>query len=484
MNDSKNNQGDNSQNNNGYNPNQQMNNNNINNNPQNNFNPQNNDMDENSIITGLFYKKDKYTNQYRLAKTKTISIALFFFMLLFSLWATYDTFGYLEAWDFIGAIILALVVTIPVFVIGFIVGKLMEDNNNPYQQIPNPQYNPQVPNGQYNPQMQNGQVPNGPYNQQIQNQPLDYAPNQQVPNQQFNQQMPDQQVPNQQINQPDQQVPYNEVPNQDFTRVANEQVQNADNQQNFYNPPDEINREDTQDIADVEDTNMDNPTMDDSSTIEKNDVEDSNAEIATNENTINNEYYDRDNLGTNHDTVEKATAYWLGERFQSEYKPPFTMYVFDNPNDAEEALLELPYIHKAADTGNLICDEVFIYGYYKVSEDNYEAIVCGKDLTYEQFTQAEEAFEKHGGTRKNNLEPDKTVVTKPKDDTPNNGQSSVKFREKINKDQFTYECYDADNKNDALEFLKTKDVNQRLYYICVYTPEGDYGKDIDGVYQM
>ncbi|MDO5825258.1 MAG: hypothetical protein Q4Q22_02670, partial [Methanosphaera sp.] len=88
-----NNQRDYSQNNNGYNPNQQMNNN-MNNNPQNNFNPQNSNMDENSIITGLFYKKDKYTNQYRIAKTKTISIALFFFMMLLSLWAVFDSYGY------------------------------------------------------------------------------------------------------------------------------------------------------------------------------------------------------------------------------------------------------------------------------------------------------------------------------------------------------------------------------------------------------
>ncbi|MBO7719942.1 MAG: hypothetical protein J6S29_07315, partial [Methanosphaera sp.] len=106
MNDPNNNQWNNSQNNNGNNPNQQMNNN-RNNNPQNNYNPQNNNnqqnnnLDENSIITGLFYKFDKRTNQYRIAKTKTITLAVFFFMLLFGLWAIYDSYGYLDIFDFI-----------------------------------------------------------------------------------------------------------------------------------------------------------------------------------------------------------------------------------------------------------------------------------------------------------------------------------------------------------------------------------------------
>ncbi|MDO5826086.1 MAG: hypothetical protein Q4Q22_06880, partial [Methanosphaera sp.] len=331
-------------------------------------------------------------------------------------------------------------------------------------------------------------------NQQMPNQHFNQMPPQQMPNQQFNQQ-----VPNQQFNQMhNQQVSEPPIPNRDFTRVPTEQIQNADNQQNYYNPPEDNIHENTQNTADMEDSSFDDVNAEDtgvnnmskngSNNLQEAAVEDADVQDSmddSNNDATAQAYYDRDNLGTNHDTVEKATAYWLGERFQSEYKPPFTMYVFDNPKDAEEALLELPYIHKAADTGNLICDEVFIYGYYKVSDNNYEAIVCGKDLTYKEFTQAEEAFEKHGGTRKNNLEPDKnTEKIESSEEKPNNGESSVKYRETINRDQFTYECYDADNKNDALEFLKSKDVNQRLYYICVYTPEGDYGKDIDGVYQM
>lgn len=194
-------------------------------------------------------------------------------------------------------------------------------------------------------------------------------------------------------------------------------------------------------------------------------------------------YTENDNLGTYHNTVEKANAYWMGERFLSSYKPPFSLYVFKSAQDAKEALLELPFIHIASDSGNLICSKVLIYGFYKVEENNYEAIICGKDLTYDEFIQTENAFKKHGGTKRNNLEPDKNKKSNP-NPTTNKQETSVKFREKFNKGQYTYECYDAQTSQDALEFLKTKTVNERLYYICVYTPEGDYGRDIEGIYQM
>ncbi len=200
------------------------------------------------------------------------------------------------------------------------------------------------------------------------------------------------------------------------------------------------------------------------------------------ENTME-QYYEKDNMGTRHDTVEKANAYWLGERFQMEIKPPFTLYQFTSENDAEKALLELPYIHKAADTGNLICDEVYIFGCYKVSEGNYEAIICGKDLSYEDFILAEESFKKYGGKLKNNLEPEKSI-RKTENKKEEKSESTLKFREKITQNQYTYECYDADTKKEALDFLKNRPVNQRLYYVCVYTPEGNYGRDIDGIYQM
>ena len=35
-----------------------------------------------------------------------------------------------------------------------------------------------------------------------------------------------------------------------------------------------------------------------------------------------------------------------------------------------------------------------------------------------------------------------------------------------------------------MAFLKDKEVNKGLYYVCVYTPEGNFGRDINGIYEM
>ena len=194
-----------------------------------------------------------------------------------------------------------------------------------------------------------------------------------------------------------------------------------------------------------------------------------------------NAYMEKDNVGTRQDSLEKANAYWLGTRLQMTEKPPFSLYVFKSATDAENALLELPFIHKAKDTGNLICEKVLEFGYYKVEADNYEAIITGFDYTLDDFNKAEESFKKHNGVLKNNLEPTDNAK---KTESVGGDKNNVKFRETITENQFTYECYDGKTKADAMAFLKDKEVNKGLYYVCVYTPEGNFGRDINGIYEM
>lgn len=67
--------------------------------------------------------------------------------------------------------------------------------------------------------------------------------------------------------------------------------------------------------------------------------------------------------------------------------------------------------------------------------------------------------------------------------------SSVEYVSKDYKDtgtgqMFTYEVYRAKSKQQALAFLKTKEVHKKLYYIEVETPEGIFGRDIDGMYEI
>ena len=62
--------------------------------------------------------------------------------------------------------------------------------------------------------------------------------------------------------------------------------------------------------------------------------------------------------------------------------------------------------------------------------------------------------------------------------------NSVVFVEKTIKDKHTYFVHKAATKADALAFLATKTVTEPLQYIVVYTPEGKFGKDINGGYEF
>ena len=59
----------------------------------------------------------------------------------------------------------------------------------------------------------------------------------------------------------------------------------------------------------------------------------------------------------------------------------------------------------------------------------------------------------------------------------------VRFKGKTVQGRNTYEVYAARTKDEALSFLRSRSVADRLYYIVVETPEGNWGLDIDGIYQ-
>ena len=196
------------------------------------------------------------------------------------------------------------------------------------------------------------------------------------------------------------------------------------------------------------------------------------------------EYYERDNIGTRVDTLSRSTAYWLVERPGSSVKPQFTMYKFATANEAETALLEMPFIHKAVDSGKLICDRLMTFGYYDTddgTERPFEAFITGIDFTLDEYRKAEAAFEKHGGMLKNHLEPDASV--KAPDGNGDPSRVTYSGTEKGNDGVSVYEVYKAQDKESAVAFLKTKTVTRGMYYIVVDTPEGSFGRDINGLYQ-
>ncbi len=203
-------------------------------------------------------------------------------------------------------------------------------------------------------------------------------------------------------------------------------------------------------------------------------------------NTAGKQFYERDNMGTRQESVSQAMSYWMVERMGKAEKPPFTLFTMPSAQAAEEALLELPFIHKAVDSGKLICDRLMTFGYYETTENGiptgeYEALVAGSDLTLDEFKLAEKAFTKRGGKCKNHDAPAAGVKVQ---NTQGNA-SRTRFKEKVkgNDGISTYEVYTAPDKASAMAYLKTRLVTQRLYYIVVETPEGNFGRDINGFYQ-
>ncbi len=195
-------------------------------------------------------------------------------------------------------------------------------------------------------------------------------------------------------------------------------------------------------------------------------------------------FTERDNMGTRLESVEQATAYW-DTRQSTQKFDPYLLYEFDKKEDVHKALLELACIHLAKDTGNLICTELLIFGFYRNQREKYEAIICGKDLTREQWGSAKKSFIKHNGKRLNDKEPE--IITVQEKRPEEEEISEVEFLKEERQEKMgqtmTYRIYKAANAASAKEFLKKNPVDKMLYYIVVETPEGNFGRDIQGIYE-
>ena len=166
-------------------------------------------------------------------------------------------------------------------------------------------------------------------------------------------------------------------------------------------------------------------------------------------------------------------------------KTPLLVQSFESEKDAREALLELPCIHVAEDSKKLVCSEVLIFGCYPTEQGKYEALVCGDDLTYALWQQAKESFARHGGHRKNDLEPEKRAVpiVKAEPDQPGRVAFVREDRRQRAGVTMTYRVHKAPDAASAKAFLEQNPVARQFCYIVVETPEGNYCRDIQGIYK-
>ena len=195
-------------------------------------------------------------------------------------------------------------------------------------------------------------------------------------------------------------------------------------------------------------------------------------------------FTEKDNLGPRHDTFDIAVSYWWARNVAQKFDP-CVLFIFDNEGDARDALLELDCIHVAEDTGNLICTETLMFGYYQRDDGRYDAVICGEELTHELWAKAKKSFEKHRGKLKNDAEPEKKVISESKKTQAIEEVIYVKeySEEGLYGGTHTYRIYKAPDAAAAKAFLKRNPVNKPLYSIVVETPDGNWGRDIDGISQ-
>ena len=195
-------------------------------------------------------------------------------------------------------------------------------------------------------------------------------------------------------------------------------------------------------------------------------------------------FSERENVGTRQDTMDHAVAYWMARNAGQKFEP-YVLYEFEEGSDAREALLELNCIHMSEDTGKLISTETLTFGYYQRDDGKWEAIVCGEDLTHELWDAAKNSFVKHGGQRKNDQEPEERVPTRSENKMA--GQDEVTFiredhRQVMGEDAI-YRIHKCPDAASAKAFLKKNPVDRKFYHIVVETPEGNYCRDIQGIYK-
>ena len=107
--------------------------------------------------------------------------------------------------------------------------------------------------------------------------------------------------------------------------------------------------------------------------------------------------YERDNVGKRADTLVLANRYFNAGCADPLDPPQFTLFIFQSKKAAEKAMMKLPFIHRAAYTGKLICDLPITYGVYGVPrESGYVAFIIGFAISLDDFEKAEKIFSKRG----------------------------------------------------------------------------------------
>ncbi len=166
----------------------------------------------------------------------------------------------------------------------------------------------------------------------------------------------------------------------------------------------------------------------------------------------------------------------------------YVAYMFSNMSEANNALSKLSYILTDRD-GNLSCRKKIHFGAYP----HQEGAVCfvgGEKLNYALWREASAVLPELPGAQyfKVSTEPDVMLELPDVDALNKEGDLQVKSIgvEDISNESGEFSrCfkYSTISKENALTFLEKTDVREEGVVIHVETPEGIFGKDINGIFE-
>lgn len=185
-----------------------------------------------------------------------------------------------------------------------------------------------------------------------------------------------------------------------------------------------------------------------------------------------------DNLGTLIKSGDEAFASWH-PYLMNNYTGSL-VFKFSNLAAAKNALSKLSFIHYSEEDNELVASEIIEYGYYK-DHGVFYAIIWGPLFTFEMFNEAKKILKNEGGVLFNSQKP-KEVKSLDESDMSAYDEV-VNFVRNEQMGYAYYEIYSGNSKKAALAFLGNNPVTESYFYRIVETPEGNFGRDINGIYQ-
>ncbi len=194
-------------------------------------------------------------------------------------------------------------------------------------------------------------------------------------------------------------------------------------------------------------------------------------------------YYEKDNCALRIQRLVDALDFW-NDYEKERAGIPYLRFAFGTRFQATEALESLSCVHRAKDTGHLVCTEPVTLGCYRTADGSYEVFLAGEQLSPRVWSEAVEKFPAFHGRYRSQHKPDSS----PKKTGPQPASRSVTLKKEyyqLDVDRTRYfRIFEAAAKESARAFLRRREnnINHPDHTIVVETPDGTFYRDINGIH--